>query len=139
MPHPKVKISDNSGNEVGISTDGLTNRLKVDSDDAFTSWTTYQAFEVPVTATAISADTPDGTGASISDAKEIMIQADENNDGYIMVGSSAATTVIHGTVTSRFGIKLDRGETIILAIGAFSKVFLRASVANCDVYVAYFK
>ena len=139
MPHPKVKISDNSGNTVAIDTGGLVNRLKVDSDDAFTSWTTYQAFEVPTSATAISADNPNGTGAGITDAKEIMIQADEANAGYIMVGSSVNDTVTHSTVTERSGIKLDRGETLILAIGAFSKIYLRASVAECDVYVAYFK
>jgi hypothetical protein len=68
-----------------------------------------------------------------------MIQADEANAGYIMVGSSVNDTVTHSTVTERSGIKLDRGETLILAIGAFSKIYLRASVAECDVYVAYFK
>ena len=140
MPHPKVKISDNSGNTVDLSTSGSSNRLKVETeqDDAFTNWTTYQAFEVPTSATAISAGSGDGTGASITDAKEIMIQADSANSGYIMVGHSAAECVANATVTNRKGLKMVGGETLIISIGAFSKVFLVASASSQNVYVAYF-
>ena len=117
------------------------NRLPVETeqDDAFSTWVTYQAFEVPVTATAISADNPDGTGAEIGDAKEVMVQMDSASRGYIMVGHSAAQCVTNATVTNRKGIKLIGGETLIIAIGDFTKVFLVASEADQHVYVAYFK
>jgi hypothetical protein len=116
-------------------------RVETEQDDAFTTWVTYQAFAVPtgVTGTAISADSPNGTGAEIGDAKEIMIQVDSANEGYIMVGGSAATCVPNATVTNRKGIKLVGGETLVIAIGDFTKVFLVASESNQHVYVAYFK
>tara|TARA_Y100000310_G_scaffold243181_1_gene247616 strand:+ start:82 stop:507 length:426 start_codon:yes stop_codon:yes gene_type:complete len=141
MAFPKVKLSDNSGNTVDLSTSGLSNRLKVETeqDDAFSTWETYQAFEVPTSATAISADTPNGTGVSIADAKEIMIQMDSDSRGYVMVGHTAATCVANATVTSRLGLKLVGGETLIIAMGYFTKVFLAASTSGQNVYVAYFK
>ena len=118
-----------------------TNRLPVqtEQDDAFGNWVTYQAFEVPTSATAISADSPNGTGAEIGDSKEIVIQVDSENSGYIMVGHSAATCVANATVTNRKGLKLVGGETLIIAMGYFTKVFLAASTSGQNVYVAYFK
>ena len=139
MPHPKVKLSDNSGNEVGVSTDGLTNRLKVDSDDGFLTWATYPDFEVNTTATAIS-DGTNGTGASITDAKEILIQTDDANTGYIMVGSGSGTgQTLAGTVGSRAGVKLNGGETLILALSTFANIYIDASTSSQFVNVAYFK
>ena len=131
-----VRIIDGDGDAV----DDGAGKLKT-VEQAFTTWTTYQAFEVPTTATAINAAAPNGTGASITNANEIMIQSDDSNGGggeYIMIGNSAATCVTSGTITSRLGIILNAGETIIIPMGAFSKVYLRASAADQVVYVAYF-
>ena len=69
----------------------------------------------------------------------IPIQVDSANTGYVMVGHSAAQCVANATVTNRKGIKLIGGETLIIAIGDFTKVFLVASEADQHVYVAYFK
>ena len=137
MPHPKVKIADNSGNEVAVSNNRLA--VETEQDDAFSTFVTYQAFEVPTSATAISADSPNGTGAEIGDSKEIIIQVDSANTGYVMVGHSAATCVANATVTNRKGLKLVGGETLVIAVGDFTKVFLAASASSQNVYVAYFK
>ena len=137
MPHPKVKIADNSGNEVAVSNNRLA--VETEQDDAFSTFVTYQAFEVPTSATAISADSPNGTGAEIGDSKEIIIQVDSANTGYVMVGHSAATCVANATVTNRKGLKLVGGETLVIALGDFTKVFLVASASSQNVYVAYFK
>lgn len=128
-----VRIIDGDGDAV----DDGAGKLKT-VEQAFTTWTTYQAFAVPTTATAINAAAPNGTGASITNANEIMIQSDDDNEGYIMIGNSAATCIFNVTVTNRKGIILRSGETIILPMGAFSKVFLNASQASQVVYVAYF-
>ena len=131
-----VRIIDGDGDIV--ESDG-SGRLKVETeqDDAFGTWVTYPDFEAATTATAIS-DGSNGTGATITDAKEILIQTDDANTGYIMVGSSAGTTVA-GTVGSRQGVKLNGGETLILALSTFANIFIDASASTQYVNVAYFK
>ena len=131
-----VRIIDGDGDIV--ESDG-SGRLKVETeqDDAFGTWVTYPDFEAATSATAIS-DGSNGTGATITDAKEILIQTDDANTGYIMVGSSAGTTVA-GTVGSRQGVKLNGGETLILALSTFANIFIDASASTQYVNVAYFK
>ena len=68
-----------------------------------------------------------------------MIQTDDANTSYIMVGSTALLTVASGTVANRRGIKLNGGETLILAIASFAKIFIDAEVSGQYVNVAYFK
>ena len=118
-----------------------TNRFPVETeqDDAFGTWVTYADFEAATTPTAIS-DGSNGTGASITDAKEILIQTDDANTGYIMVGSGSGTgQTLAGTVGSRAGIKLNGGETLILALTTFANIYIDASTSSQFVNVAYFK
>ena len=56
-----------------------------------------------------------------------------------MVGSSSGTTVASGTAASRQGIKLNGGETLILAIASFASIFIDAEVSGQLVSIAYFK
>jgi len=123
----------------GDALDDGAGRLKVttEQDDSFTTWVTYDDFEAATTATAIS-DGSNGTGATITDAKEILIQTDDANTGYIMVGSGSGTALA-GTVGSRKGIKLNGGETLILALSTFANIFIDASTSSQFVNVAYFK
>ena len=132
-----VRIIDGDGDVV--ESDG-SGRLKVETeqDDAFGTWVTYADFEAATAPTAIS-DGSNGTGATIADAKEILIQTDDANTSYIMVGSSAGTTVASGTAASRQGIKLNGGETLVLAIASFASIFIDAEVSGQLVSVAYFK
>ena len=123
----------------GDALDDGAGRLKVttEQDDSFTTWVTYDDFEAATTATAIS-DGSNGTGATITDAKEILIQTDDANTEYIMVGSGSGTALA-GTVGSRKGIKLNGGETLILALSTFADIFIDASTSSQFVNVAYFK
>ena len=128
-------IQDVDGEAVVVNSGRLA--VETEQDDAFGTWVTYPDFEAATTATAIS-DGSNGTGATITDAKEILIQTDDANTGYIMVGSSAGTTVA-GTVGSRQGVKLNGGETLILALSTFANIFIDASASTQYVNVAYFK
>ena len=133
------QIIDNDGD--AITT---TNRLPVETeqDDPFGTFVTYPAFEVRIDSqNLVHADHAD---ADIEDAKEILIQTDDANTSYVMVGSSSILTVADATPSSRRGIKLNGGETLVLAIGYFSKIFLDAEdsgdgTSNQIVNVAYFK
>ena len=115
--------------------------VETEQDDPFGTFVTYPNFEASTTATAISGG--DGTSAGLNvdvdDAKEILIQTDDANTSYIMVGSSSGTTVASGTAASRQGIKLNGGETLVLALDNFGEVFIDAQVSGQLVSIAYFK
>ena len=135
-----VRIIDGDGDVV--ESDG-SGRLKVETeqDDPFGTFVTYPNFEASTTATAISGGdgTDGGLNVSVTDAKEILIQTDDANTSYIMVGSSSGTTVASGTAASRQGIKLNGGETLVLALDNFGEIFVDAEVSGQLVSVAYFK
>ena len=135
--NPKVQLVDASGTHM----DDDDGRLKVstEQDAAFATFVSYADFEAATSPTAIS-DGSNGTGASITDAKEILIQTDDANTGYIMVGSGSGTgNTLAGTVGSRAGIKLNGGETLILALSTFAYIYIDASTSSQFVNVAYFK
>ena len=135
-----VRIIDGDGDVV--ESDG-SGRLKVETeqDDPFGTFVTYPNFEASTTVTAVSAGdgTSGGLNTSVTDAKEIVIQTDDANTSYIMIGSSSGTTVASGTAASRQGIKLNGGETLVLAIASFASIFIDAEVSGQLVSVAYFK
>ena len=115
-----------------------TNRFPVETeqDDAFSSWVNYPDFAAE-TGTSQALNHANHTNASITTAKEILIQTDDANSGFVMVGYSQGTTLA-GSVGSRAGIKLNGGETLVLAISSFASVFLIGSTSNQYVNVAYF-
>mgnify|MGYP006416840187 FL=1 len=119
-----------------------TNRLPVETeqDDAFTSWVNYPDFvaETGTSQNLNHANHCNTSGAPITTAKEIIIQTDDGNSGFVMVGGTQGTTLA-GSVGSRAGIKLNGGETLVLAIASFASVFLIGSASTQYVNVAYFK
>ena len=119
--------------------DATTGRLKVETeqDDAFSTWVNYPDF-VAETGTSQALNHANHTNTSITDAKEIFIQTDDANTGFVMVGGTQGTTLA-GSVGSRAGIKLNAGETLVLAIASFATIFLIGSASNQYVNVAYFK
>jgi hypothetical protein len=130
-------IQDVDGEAVVVNSGRLA--VETEQDDAFGTWVTYADFEAATTPTAIS-DGTNGTGATITDAKEILIQTDDANTGYIMVGSGTGITeTLAGTVGSRAGIKLNGGETLVLALSTFANIYIDASASSQFVNVAYFK
>ena len=130
-----VRIIDSDGDLV--ESDG-SGRLKVETeqDDAFSSWVNYPDF-VAETGTSQALTHANHTNASITNAKEIFIQTDDANGGFVMVGGTQGTTLA-GSVGSRAGIKLNGGETLVLAISSFASIFLIGSESNQYVNVAYF-
>ena len=126
-------LTDDTGDSIDAA-----NRLPVETeqDDAFTSWVTYPDFAAE-TGTSQALNHANHTGASIETAKEILIQTDDANSGFIMGGSSQGTTVA-GNVGSRQGVKLNAGETLILAISTFADIFIIGSASTQYVQVAYF-
>ena len=134
MAHPKFKISDDSGNTVSIAN----NRLAVETEsEGFTTWVNYPDF-IAETVAAQALTHANHTNASITDAKEILIQADDENTGFIMIGKTQGTTLA-GAAGSRAGIKLNGGQILMLAIPTFADIFIIGSAANQYVNVAYFK
>ena len=132
-----VRIIDGDGDVV--ESDG-SGRLKVETeqDDAFGTFVSYPTFTAHTTVEALNGSNHLNT-ANVTDAKEILIQTDDANTSYIMVGSSAGTTVAHGTIASRKGLKLNAGETLVLAIASLATVFIHAETGSQFVNVAYFK
>jgi len=131
-------LTDETGDPIDAA-----NRFPVETeqDDAFTTFVTYPNFEASTTATALSGGdgTDGGLNVSVTDAKEVFIQTDDANTSYIMVGSSSGTTVASGTAASRQGIKLNGGETLVLALDNFGEIFIDAEVSGQLVSIAYFK
>ena len=130
-------IQDADGESVVVNSGRLA--VETEQDDAFGTFVTYADFEAATSPTAIS-DGTNGTGASITDAKEILIQTDDANTGYIMIGSGTdVDETLAGNVGSRAGIKLNGGETLVLALSTFANIYIDASTSIQFVNVAYFK
>ena len=119
MPHPKVKLSDNSGNTVGVTN----NRLDVNATLGVCSSTlsTYPEFDVDTDPLQLSS--ADGIGAVSAACKEIIIQSQADNTGYVMIGDS-------DVVADSEGIRINAGDTLILPISSTPNVWFRGSDNN---------
>ena len=129
-----VIVTDNDGDAVTISNGRLA--VETEQDDAFSSWVNYPDF-VAETGTSQALTHANHCNATITNAKEIFIQTDDANTGFVMVGGTQGTTLA-GSVGSRAGIKLNGGETLVLAISSFASIFIIGSTSNQYVNVAYF-
>ena len=126
-------LTDDTGDPIDSA-----NRLPVETEsEGFTTWVNYADFAAE-TGTSQNLTHANHTNASITDAKEVLIQADDENTGFVMVGKTQGTTLA-GSAGSRAGIKLNGGQILILAIPSFSDIFLIGSASNQYVNVAYFK
>ena len=115
MPHPKVKIADNSGNEVGVTDNRLD--VNVTMGVGSSTFTTYA--QDTATATAQTVTTLIGVSA-VTTCKEIIIQADFDNASFIMVGDGAVST------DDTEGIRLHAGDMLSLPISSTNNVHVRA-------------
>jgi len=94
------------------------------------TFTTFAQFAVGTAALQLShADAIEDTS---TDCKEIIIQPDFDNAGYIMIGDS-------GLVADTEGVRLNAGDTLILAVSAVANVYLRADQASQNVNVSIVK
>jgi len=131
MPHPKVKISDDSGNTVAVTSNALDVNIaggaSIDIGDveviSGTTIASYPQFDVDTSALQLNHAT--AIGASVTTAKEIIIQCGFTNTGYIVVGDSAL--VAAEGVDSMDGIRLEAGDTLTLAATTAANIYLRGS------------
>tara|TARA_R100001594_G_scaffold96571_1_gene130796 strand:+ start:149 stop:547 length:399 start_codon:yes stop_codon:yes gene_type:complete len=115
-----VKIIDNDSDVVTVTN----NRLDVNATLGVGSstFTSYAQFTAATSATALS-DSSNGINATVTDCKEIIIQPDFDNTGHIMVGSSGATSETNG-------VRLNAGDTLILAVSSTANVYIDASTGS---------
>ena len=126
MAFPKFKIADDDGNVADVQS----NRLDVNSNHPAGNATlaSYSRFDAATTATAIS-DGTNGIAESVTDCKEIIIQPDDGNAGYIRVGGLVGA-VAGLPVSTINGIRLNAGDTLILAVSSTANVYIDASGAS---------
>jgi hypothetical protein len=120
-----VRIID-SDNDVVTVTD---NRLDVNATigTGSSTFTSYAQFTAATSPTAIS-DATNGINATVITCKEIIIQADFDNTGYLMVGDGAATADTEG-------IRLNAGDTLVLPVSSTANVSIDASASSQTVNV----
>ena len=132
MPHPKVKLSDNSGNEVSVTD----NRLDVNAAITVAS-DSIDIGDVEIKGHAAIADgsnTDVGTSAEVLSisipCKHIDVMAAITNTGIIYVGATG--------VTAATGIALYAGDVYSVDIENANLLYVLASVDGEDVqWVVY--
>ena len=131
MAHPKVKLSDNSGNSVSVTN----NRLDVNAHLAATP--TIDIGDVEITGHSTighGSNTDVGTSAEVltssTACKHVDIMAATANTGIIYVGGSGVTTAT--------GIALYAGDVYSLDIDDLNDVYVLASVNGEDVQWVYY-
>ena len=125
------RVIQDADGEAATVTDG---RLDVNATLGLGSstFTSYAQFTAAQTATVLH-DSSNGLNISaVTDCKEIIIQPDFDNTGHIMVGSSGATSETNG-------IRLNAGDTLILAVSSTANVYLDASASSQLVNVSIVK
>ena len=115
MPHPKVKIADNSGNEVGVTN----NRLDVNATLGVGS-STFTSYEQDTSTTSAATITSLISGSAVTTCKEIIIQADFDNASFIMVGDGGVSG------DDSRGIRLHAGDMLTLPVSSTDNVSIRA-------------
>ena len=108
MAHPKVKISDNSGNEVAVTSNALDVNVVSAVADIDIGDVEILGHGAVTSSDFIDIDNSSEqlpTGA----CKELILQADDANTGYIMIGSST-------DVDADNGIKLNAGDVLTLPV-----------------------
>ena len=131
MAYPKVKLSDNSGNTVGVTS----NRLDVNA--YLTATPTIDIGDVEITGHSTighGSNTDVGTSAEVltssTACKHVDIMAATANTGIIYVGGSG--------VTAATGIALYAGDVYSLDIDDLNDVYVVASVNGEDVQWVYY-
>ena len=132
MPHPKVKIADNSGNEVGITSNAL--------DVNIAGGASIDIGDVEVKGHAAIADGNNATVGTSAEylygdstsvpCKHVDIMAAIANTGIIYVGATG--------VTASTGIALYAGDVYSVDIENLNLIYVLASVDGEDVqWVVY--
>ena len=121
-----VRIIDSDNDVVSVTNNRLDVNATVGRGSA--TLTSYAQFDAATSPTAIS-DATNGINATVTTCKEIIIQPDFDNTGYIMVGSS-------GTAADTNGIRVNAGEILILPISSTANVYIDGSASSQKVNVS---
>jgi len=132
MPHPKVKISDNSGNEVAVTSNALDVNIaggaSIDIGDVEIKGHAAIA-DGSNTTVGTSAEYLYGDSTSVA-CKHVDIMAAVANTGIIYVGATG--------VTAATGIALYAGDVYSVDIENLNLIYVLASVDGEDVqWVVY--
>jgi len=121
-----VRIIDSDNDVVTVTN----NRLDVNATvgRGSSTLTSYAQFDAATSPTAINHAT-NGIDDTITICKEIIIQPDFDNTGYIMVGSS-------GAAADTNGIRVNAGEILILPISSTANVYIDGSGASQKVNIS---
>ena len=120
------KLAANSGVDIGDVD--VTSTVHPAGNGTFNS---YAQFTAATTPTALT-DSSNGVNGTETAAKEVIIQADFDNSGYLMVGDS-------GAAADTNGIRLNAGDTIILPIANIANIYIDASASSQTVNVTVIK
>ena len=131
MPHPKVKISDNSGNEVSVTENKLDVNIYAEGGSSCPSFTQFDAHAS--TATPLS-DSTNGIGITSTTWSKIIIQCDFDNTGYIMIGGGGGGGSAQPAADTN-GIRLHAGDTFILPVKDPAQVYIIGSTSSQKVNV----
>ena len=131
MPHPKVKISDNSGNEVAVTSNALDVNIaggaSIDIGDVEIKG--HASLDEGNNATISSSSATQLTGSS-TPCKHVDVMATIANTGIIYIGGAGVTTAT--------GIALYAGDVYSLDIENVNLLYAIASVNNEDVQWVYY-
>ena len=131
MPHPKVKISDDSGNTVGITDNkldvNLTPTPSIDIGDVEIKG--HSSLDEGNNATISNSSATQLTG-STTPCKHVDVMAAIANTGIIYIGGAG--------VTAATGIALYAGDVYSLDIENVNLLYAIASVNNEDVQWVYY-
>jgi len=95
------------------------------------TFTSYAQFDAATSPTALT-HASNGINTTETAAKEVIIQADSDNSGYIMVGSS-------GAAADTNGIRLNAGDTLILPVANIANIYIDGSASSQKVNVSIVK
>tara|TARA_R100001594_G_scaffold27767_1_gene52727 strand:- start:2377 stop:2775 length:399 start_codon:yes stop_codon:yes gene_type:complete len=131
MPHPKVKISDNSGNEVAVTSNALDVNIaggaSIDIGDVEIKG--HASLDEGNNATISNSSATQLTGSS-TPCKHVDVMAAIANTGIIYIGGAG--------VTAATGIALYAGDVYSLDIENVNLLYAIASVNNEDVQWVYY-
>ena len=112
-----------SGSEMQV--DVVTN-IHAAGNGTFTS---YDQVAAPTSVATLASVT-----ASVTDCKEIIIQVDHGNSGFVMVGSTGANAA-----STQRGLKLYAGDMLVLPFASTATVYLEASTSSQNINVSILK
>ena len=121
-----IKLIDSDGDALDDGAGKLNVNATIGTGSS--TFTTYAQDTATTSAQTVSTL----IGGQVTTCKEVIIQPDFDNTGHIMVGSS-------GAASESNGIRLNAGDTLILAVSSTANVYIDASGASQLVNVSIIK